>query len=314
MEAAQPAPQGDSSNSGVPGAPDVLGALARAVGRMAPSDGDHVTAIPELSLHRRSAVTEPLHCIYGFGLGITVSGQKRVALGEEVFDYAAGQSLLTTVDLPVVTHVTRASAAQPFLGLMVRLDARVIVQAAAEMALPQPTKDSSHRAMSLGELDATLLGAVTRLVELLGEPRLIPQIAPLLQQEIVVRLLAGRHGPQLQRLVAIGSPSQQVVQSMAWLKMNFMQPVLADELAASVHMSPSTFRQHFRAVAGMSPMQYLKQLRLQEARQLMLNQGVDAGTAGVRVGYESASQFSREYARLFGAPPSRDIRRMRETT
>jgi AraC-like DNA-binding protein len=308
MEAAQPAPQGKSDVLGV------LAALARAVQRVALSDGDYVTAIPELSLHRRSATTEPLHCIYGFGVGITVSGQKRVALGEEVFDYAAGQSLLTTADLPVVTHVTRASPAQPFLGLMVRLDARAIVQAAAEMALPQPTKDSSYRAMSLGDLDATLLGTVTRLVELLDEPRLIPQIAPLLQQEIVVRLLAGRHGPQLQRLVAIGSPSQQVVQSMAWLKMNFMQPVLADELAASVHMSPSTFRQHFRAVAGMSPMQYLKQLRLQEARQLMLNQGIDAGTAGVRVGYESASQFSREYARLFGAPPSRDIRRMRETT
>ncbi len=259
-------------------------------------------------------MTEPVHCIYGFGVGITVSGQKRVALGEEVFDYAAGQSLLTTADLPVVAHVTQASAAQPFLGLMLKLDSRAVVQIAAEMALRQPTKDYSYRAMSLGDLDPTLLGTLTRLVELLAEPRLIPQLAPLLQQEIVVRLLAGRHGPQLQRVVAVGSPGQQVVQSMAWLKMNFMQPVLADDLAASVHMSPSTFRQHFRAVAGMSPMQYLKQLRLQEARQLMLNQGVDAGTAGARVGYESASQFSREYARLFGAPPLRDIKRMRETT
>lgn len=305
MEAVQPAQQDE---------PGVLGALARAVGRFAPNDGDHATAIPQLSLHRRSAATEPLHCIYGFGVGITVSGRKRVALGEEVFDYAAGQSLLTTAELPVVTHVTQASPTQPFLGLMLRLDPRAIVQAAAEMALPQPTKDYSYRAMSLGDLDATLLGTVMRLVELLDEPRLIPQIAPLLQQEILVRLLAGRHGPQLQRLVAVGSPSQQVAQSMAWLKMNFTRPVLADELAASAHMSPSTFRQHFRAVAGMSPMQYLKQLRLQEARQLMLNQGIDAGTAGVRVGYESASQFSREYARLFGAPPLRDIRRMRETT
>ncbi|SFP21608.1 AraC family transcriptional regulator [Variovorax sp. 770b2] len=292
----------------------VLGDLTRAVARIAQGDGDYLTAIPELSVHRRSATTEPMHCLYGFGVGITVSGQKRVALGEEVFDYSAGQSLLTTADLPVVTHITHASAAQPFMGLMLRLDPRAIVQAAAEMALPQPGKDFSYRAMSLGDLDATLLGAVTRLIELLHEPRLLPQLAPLLQQEILVRLLAGRHGPQLQRLVAVGSPSQQVVQSMAWLKMNFTQPVLADDLAASVHMSPSTFRQHFRAVAGMSPMQYLKQLRLQEARQLMLNQGIDAGTAGVRVGYESASQFSREYARLFGAPPLRDIRRMRETT
>jgi AraC-like DNA-binding protein len=304
MEVAQPAKQEGSG---------VLDDLARAVERIAQNDGDYLTAIPELSLHRRSATTDPMHCIYGFGVGITVSGQKRVALGEEVFDYSAGQSLLTTADLPVVTHITHASAAQPFMGLMLRLDPRAIVQAAAEMALPQPGKDFSYRAMSLGDLDATLLGAVTRLIALLHEPRLLPQLAPLLQQEILVRLLAGRHGPQLQRLVAVGSPSQQVVQSMAWLKMNFTQPVLADDLAASVHMSPSTFRQHFRAVAGMSPMQYLKQLRLQEARQLMLNQGIDAGTAGVRVGYESASQFSREYARLFGAPPSRDIRRMRET-
>ncbi|MGF6347736.1 AraC family transcriptional regulator [Variovorax sp. W2I14] len=305
MEAAQPARQEESG---------VLSNLARAVERIAQSDGDYLTAIPELSVHRRSATTEPMHCLYGFGVGITVSGQKRVALGEEVFDYSAGQSLLTTADLPVVTHITHASPTQPFMGLMLRLDPRTVVQAAAEMALPQPGKDSSYRAMSLGALDATLLGAVTRLVELIDEPRLLPQLAPLLQREILVRLLAGRHGPQLQRLVAVGSPSQQVVQSMAWLKVNFTQPVLADDLAASVHMSPSTFRQHFRAVAGMSPMQYLKQLRLQEARQLMLNQGIDAGTAGVRVGYESASQFSREYARLFGAPPLRDIRRMRETT
>lgn len=306
MEAAQPAKQETSG---------VLGDLTQAVARIAPSDGDYLTAIPELSLHRRSATTDPMHCLYGFGVGITVSGRKRVALGEEVFDYSAGQSLLTTAELPVVTHITRASAAQPFMGLMLRLDPRAIVQAAAEMALPQPAKDSSYRAMSLGDLDPTLLGAVTRLVALLDEPRLMQQqLAPLLQREILVRLLAGRHGPQLQRLVAVGSPSQQVVQSMAWLKLNFTQPVLADDLAASVHMSPSTFRQHFRAVAGMSPMQYLKQLRLQEARQLMLNQGIDAGSAGVRVGYESASQFSREYARLFGAPPLRDIRRMRETT
>lgn len=305
MEAPQLTQQSESA---------VLSDLEQAVGRIVKNDGDFTTAIPELSLHRRSAATEPVHCIYGFGVGITVGGRKRVALGEEFFDYAAGQSLLTTADLPVVAHVTQASAERPFLGIMLKLDSRAIVQAAAEMALPQPTRDGSHRAMSLGDLDTTLLRTVTRLVELLAEPRLIAQIAPLLQQEIVVRLLAGRHGPQLQRLVAIGSPGQQVAQSMAWLKMNFTQPVLADDLAASVHMSPSTFRQHFRAVAGMSPMQYLKQLRLQEARQLMLNQSIDAGTAGVRVGYESASQFSREYARLFGAPPLRDIRRMRETT
>ncbi len=206
MEAPQLTQQSESA---------VLGGLAKAVGSVIKNDGDFIAAIPELSLHRRSATTEPVHCIYGFGVDITVSGQKRVALGEEFFDYAAGQSLLTTADLPVVAHVTQASAARPFLGIMLKLDSRAIVQAAAEMALPQPTKDYNYRAMSLGDLDPTLLGTVTRLVELLAEPRLIPQIAPLLQQEIAVRLLAGRHGQQLQRLVAVGSPGQQVAQSMA---------------------------------------------------------------------------------------------------
>ncbi|XAH25437.1 AraC family transcriptional regulator [Xylophilus sp. GW821-FHT01B05] len=272
-----------------------------------------MTAIPALSVHRRSSATAPMHCIYGFGVAIVASGKKRAALGDEVFNYSAGESLLTTAELPVVAHVTQASAAEPYLGVMLRLDPKAITQTAADMALPQPQKEQhGYRAMSLGDIEPALLRTVTRLVELLDEPQLIHQVAPLIQQEVIVRLLSGRHGPQLQRLVAAGSPGYQVARSMTWLRLNFAQPVSADELAASAHMSPSTFRQHFRAVAGMSPMQYLKQLRLQEARQLMLNQGLDAGTAGIRVGYESASQFSREYARLFGAPPLRDIRRMRD--
>ncbi|MDQ0572524.1 AraC-like DNA-binding protein [Variovorax paradoxus] len=292
--------------------PAALPELARAIERFAQSDGDHMTAVPALSLHRRESATAPMHCIYGLGLAIVAQGRKRVSLGEEVFDYAPGQSLLTTVDLPVAAHVTRATGTEPYLGIMLRLDARTIVTTAAEMALSHPGKDNSYRAMSLGQLDPLLLGAVTRLVELLSEPELIPRIAPLIEQEIIVRLLAGPHGPQLRRLVANGSAGQQIARSINWIKLNFTQPVIADALAASANMSPSTFRHHFRTVAGMSPMQYLKQLRLQEARQLMLNEGIDAGTAGVRVGYESASQFSREYARLFGAPPLRDIKRMRE--
>jgi AraC-like DNA-binding protein len=292
--------------------PTALPELARAIERFAQSDGDHMTAVPALSLHRRESATAPMHCIYGLGLAIVAQGRKRVSLGEEVFDYAPGQSLLTTVDLPVVAHVTRATGTEPYLGIMLRLDARAIVTTAAEMALSHPGKDNSYRAMSLGQLDPLLLDAATRLVELLSEPELIPRIAPLIEQEIIVRLLAGPHGPQLRRLVANGSAGQQIARSINWIKLNFTQPVIADALAASANMSPSTFRHHFRTVAGMSPMQYLKQLRLQEARQLMLNEGIDAGTAGVRVGYESASQFSREYARLFGAPPLRDIKRMRE--
>jgi transcriptional regulator GlxA family with amidase domain len=140
---------------------------------------------------------------------------------------------------------------------------------------------------------------------------LIPQLAPLIEREIAVRLLAGAYGPLLRHLVAAGSPSQQIARAVSWLKLNFANALRVDELAGHAHMSPSTFRQHFRSITGMSPLQYQKQLRLQEARQLMLSQNLDAGSAGVRVGYESASQFSREYARLFGAPPVRDIQRMR---
>lgn len=285
--------------------------LAETIDRIAQNAGDYTTSIPGLTLHRRNAATEPVPCIYGFGLGVVAQGGKQVMLGDQVFDYGPGQSLLTTVDLPVVSNVSAARPDAPFLGLLLTIDPRLIVQLAAEMELPQPPKASAYRAMSIGELEPSVLDALIRLVRLLDEPTLIPQVAPLIQREIIVRLLSGAYGPILLHLIAAGSPSQQIARAVAWLKQNFSRTLRVDELAANAHMSPSTFRQHFRSIAGMSPLQYQKQLRLQEARQLMLNQNLDAGSAGVRVGYESASQFSREYARLFGAPPLRDIQRLR---
>ncbi|SFN56730.1 AraC-type DNA-binding protein [Formivibrio citricus] len=291
-----------------------VGELASLIGGIAQIDGDCSTLIPALKLGRRSSATDPMPCIYGLGLALIVQGGKRVTLGDEIFDYGAGQSLITTVDLPVVSYVTRASPAEPFLGMWLELDARVIAQLAAEMEFATPLQVATTRAMSVETLDAGLQDALTRLVRLLAEPPLIPLLAPLIQQEIVVRLLNGGHGPSLRRLVAVGSPSQQIAKVIAWLKQHYTEDVPMDDLAAKAHMSPSTFRQHFRAVAGMSPLQYLKNLRLQDARQLMLNENMDAGSAAVRVGYESASQFSREYSRLFGEPPNRDIKRMREST
>jgi AraC-like DNA-binding protein len=287
------------------------GMLAAAIMRIAQIDGDYATAIPGLTLHRRSAAADPMPCIYGFGVGVVAQGRKQVMLGEEVYDYAAGDSMLTTVDLPVVSNVTVATPMAPFLGLMLAIDPRSIVQLAAEMDLAQPPRDSSYRAISFNELDLSVLDALIRLVRLLDEPALIPHVAPLIQREISVRLLAGVNGPLLRHLVAVGSPSHQIAKAVNWLKQNFSRALRVDDLAAQSHMSPSTFRQHFRGVTGMSPLQYQKQLRLQQARQLMLSQNLDAGSAGVRVGYESASQFSREYARLFGAPPQRDVQRMR---
>lgn len=286
-------------------------ALAHAIGNFAQTDGDYTTAVPALTLHRRSAPTQPLHCIYSLGLGVIAQGGKQIMLGDEVIDYGPGRSMLTTIDLPVVSHVTQASVRKPFIGLLLTLDARQIVQMASELDLPQPSRERAFRPVSIERLDDALLDAVVRLVELLDEPPLVPRLAPLIQQEITIRLLTGRYGPQLRQLVAVGSPSQQIAKAVAWLKQNFTQALRVDDLAARTHMSPSTFRQHFRSITGMSPLQYQKQLRLQEARQLMLNQSLDAGNAGGLVGYESASQFSREYSRLFGSPPQRDIRRMR---
>ncbi|AHY08285.1 AraC family transcriptional regulator N-terminal domain-containing protein [Serratia plymuthica] len=286
-------------------------ALASLVAKIAAADGDYPTAIPALTIYRRNAVTAPMPCIYGLGLGLTVQGGKRVTLGNEIFDYGPGQSLITSVDLPVVSYVTQASVAEPYLGLRLELDARLISQLAADPDVVAGAKASGGRAVSVVELEDGLLEAVSRLVSLLEEPALMASIYPLILQEITIRLLNGQYGPTLRNLVAQGSPSQQIARVLSWLKLNFTQDLSMEALAAKACMSPSTFRQHFRALTGMSPLQYLKSLRLQEARQVMMNEGLDAGSAAVRVGYESASQFSREYTRLFGAPPLRDIKRIR---
>lgn len=287
-----------------------IAGLAQEIGKIARTDGSHATAVAALSVHRFSARNDPLPCFYELGLAVIAQGGKQLTLGEQVIHYGPGQSLLTTVDLPVLAQITQADLAEPFLGLLLKLDARSIVQQAAEMDLPPLPREQSSSAISLSPLDPPLLDAVLRLVRLLAEPQLCATLAPLVQQEIMVRLLGSPHGPYLRQLVAAGSPSHQIAQAMAWLKQNFVQDVLMDELAARVHMSPSTFRLHFRNLAGMSPLQYQKQLRLQEARLLMLNQALDASSTATRVGYESASQFSRDYSRLFGAPPQRDIKRM----
>ncbi|MFG6441086.1 AraC family transcriptional regulator [Roseateles sp. LKC17W] len=288
--------------------------LAGLVGRIAQTDGDYDTAIRALKLRRCSSTTDPMPCIYGLGMVLIVQGAKRIMWGEEVFDYAAGQTLITTVDMPVVAYITRASRAEPFLGMLLELDARVIAQQAAQMAFAAPLQVSATRGMSQVPLDEGLCDALVRLLRLFDEPSLVSPLAPLIEQEIVIRLLSGGHGPSLRRLVAAGSPSQQIAKVVTWLKQHYMQDLAMDDLAASAHMSPSTFRQHFRAVVGMSPLQYIKNLRLLDARQLMLNESLDAGSAAIRVGYESASQFSREYRRFFGEPPNRDVKRLREAT
>jgi AraC-like DNA-binding protein len=285
--------------------------LVSSVSAIAQSDGDFNTPIPALTTYRRSSATEPMACLYGLSLALTVQGAKRVILGNEVFNYGPAQSLIATVDLPVTTYVTRASAMEPYLGLRLELDARVIAQMAADIDFDRLLKNGSQRAISIVSLDEGLLDSLSRLLRLLQEPVLIDRVAPLIEQEIVVRLLHGLHGPTLRHLVTMGSTSHHIAKVITWIRQNFTTEISVEELAAKAHMSSSTFRLNFRNVAGMSPLQYIKNLRLQEARHLMLSNSLDAGSAAVQVGYESASQFSREYRRMFGEPPQRDIERMR---
>lgn len=285
--------------------------LAEAVAAVATTDGDFATAIPALSFFRRQAPTEPLPCIYHLGLAVVAQGSKQASLGEQIINYGPGQSLLTTVDLPVVSRVVKASAREPVLALVLSLDANDIAQVAAEMQLLPPRRPCGP-SIAAESLDAPLLDALLRLVSLLAEPTLIAQLAPLIQREITIRLLTGPHACSLQHLAQSGSPRQQIAKTVAWLKQNFKQSLSVDHLAERAHMSPSTFRLHFRSITGTSPLQFQKQLRLMEARQMMVSQNIDAGTASGIVGYESQSQFSREYSRLFGAPPREDVKRMRQ--
>lgn len=284
--------------------------LVTVIGRLAQNDGNYETSIPALSLFRRSNATQPTPCIYSFGLAITVQGDKQVVQRDHVFNFGAGQALMLTADLPVVSHVTHATSTEPYLGLVLLMEPTIIVQLAAEMALPPLRKEETNQPISLIELDSGINDALIRLLNLLHEPKLIPQLAPLIEREIAARLLTAADSSKIRHFASADSPSQKIIQAITWLKHHFKSPVLVDEMANTAHMSPSTFRQHFKSVVGMSPVQYQKQLRLLEARQLMLNKNLDAGSVALQVGYESTSQFSREYCRLFGAPPLRDIKRI----
>jgi AraC-like DNA-binding protein len=289
-----------------------IASLRRSLLRIAHSEGDFETAIPALTVHRRDTTTAPLPCIYALGLVVTVAGGKRVAMGNQTFDCEAGDCLLASVELPLVSHVSRASRADPYLGIVLKLESRLIQKVAADMMVKRATRSTSDGVLTKSSIHDPLLGVLERLVALLDETDLITVLGPLLVQETIARVLAGEHGPNLLRLNSSGAPARQIAETMAWLKEHFAERIRIEALADRTRMSASSFRQHFKSIAGVSPLQYIKHLRLQEARQLMLNENFDATTAGLRVGYESLSQFSREYARMFGHPPARDIKRLRK--
>lgn len=275
-------------------------------------EGDHNTSVPGLTVHIRNNPTEPLHCIYTLSLSMILQGGKQLAIESELLPCVAGQSMLTTFDLPVVSHVTEATRHQPFVAVVLKLDYELIMQTCAELELDKPARDMKYKPISIHDIDSGLSGAMARLIDLEKEPMYLASLAPLIKKEIITRLLLGPHGIHLRHLASSGTPSTQILNIITWMKKNFSQVIEINELADRAHMSASSFRQHFKALTGSSPLQYLKNLRLQEARDQMLLNGLDASQASGVVGYESASQFSREYSRLFGLPPQKDIQRLRQ--
>lgn len=276
-------------------------------------DGEqHTTAVPGLSLFRRTEPTEPMTGMYEPSICLIAQGAKRVKLGEDTYVYDSHHYLITSVHLPTVVQIIEASQEKPYLGLRLKFDQREISQLMADSHLPPPRAQQSSRGMATGESTLPLLTAFHRLIDLLGEENDIPILAPIIQREIIYRLLVGDVGARLRQIASAGSQSHQIARAIEWLKGNYSRPLRIDDLAEQARMSSSTFHHHFRSMTALSPLQFQKQLRLQEARRLMLAEHVDAATAAFQVGYESPSQFSREYNRQFGAPPLRDIASLRQ--
>jgi AraC-like DNA-binding protein len=288
-----------------------LEALGGTIARWTDQSDRLETAIPELALWRRDEPTQPESGMYEPSICMTAQGAKRVVMGDDTYVYDAHHFLITSVDLPTVWQIIEASREKPCLGLLLKLDLREISQLMVDSHLPPPRAQQSIRGMAIGEVTLSLLAAVQRLLDLLDEPKDIPILAPLIQREISYRLLVSDQGARLRQMASVGSQSQQIARAIDWLKGNFTRPLRIDDLATQVNMSTSTFHHHFRALTAMSPLQYQKWLRLNEARRLMLTERLDATTTAFQVGYESPSQFSREYSRLFGAPPRRDITSLR---
>ncbi|MCB1049111.1 MAG: AraC family transcriptional regulator [Acidobacteria bacterium] len=295
-------------------AQDIRHAITRLAQQIAQSTQTQemlVTAVPGLSLFRRDEPSEPTIGMYEPSICMVAQGAKRVQLGSDTFVYNARTYLITAVHLPTVVQVTEASPQKPYLGLKLKLDTREIAQLMADTQLPPPKGPKSHRGMATAEMTLPLLHAFVRLLDLQQSTADIPILSNVIQKEIFYRLLVGEQGARLRQIALAGTQSQQISRAIDWLKTHYAKPLRIEELAAMANMGTSTFHHHFRTVTALSPLQYQKQLRLQEARRLMLAERLDAASAAFEVGYESPSQFSREYARQFGAPPLRDINQLR---
>jgi len=289
-----------------------MNGLAKSIARLTENGELRTTAVPGLSLYRKTEPSEPLIGMYEPSVCLIAQGAKRVLLRNNTYVYDTNHYLFSGLYLPVIAQVIEASQKKPYLALRLTFDYNEISSLMADIHLPPPRTQKTNRGMATGELTAPLVNAFQRLVDLLNQKQDIPILSPLIKREIFYRLLMGEQGTILRQLAVTGTKSQRIAQAVLWLKANFSQPLRVDELAEMVNMATSTFYHHFRSMTALSPLQYQKQLRLQEARRLMLTEHIDAASAAFQVGYESPSQFSREYSRLYGAPPVRDIMTLRQ--
>ncbi len=285
-----------------------LDMMMATITRFSKDNGFHDSPIAGLDFIRWNQTSEPIHGVYDPSLCIIVQGAKTVAAGPHLVKYKPGDYLVAAADMAVTGEVTQASADKPYLCLRLKLD---MMQLSELVGACPRVGDSVQPGIYVSKLDAGLLDAIVRLIRLLDTPGDIAVLAPMIKREIFYRLLQGPHAEAVRQIVLAGSQMQRISKAISLIKRDFAQPLRVDDLAREASMSTSSLHAHFKEVTGMSPLQYQKNIRLQEARRLMLGEIADAASAAFQVGYESPSHFSREYARMFGAPPMKDIARLR---
>ena len=285
--------------------------LAALIGKLCTADGSHRTEIDGLWLTRFSTTETPRSSLSSAVFCVVAQGAKSTQQNGQRYFYDASRYLLVPLDLPLTGQIEEASRKRPFLGLTLVLDFDELSAVVQDAGLGAATPAAADAGLTVQAMDEELLDAVTRLVRLLRTPALVPMLAPLIRREIYYRLLMSAQRSLLLRVLAEHGKTRRIAAGLDWLRRNAARTIRMEELARELHMSPSTMHSWFREVTAMSPLQFQKQLRLQEARRLMLAEGVDANGAGRRVGYESASQFTREYKRFYGAPPMRDVAALR---
>lgn len=282
--------------------------LARKIASFMGREENRITEIPGVSLHRRTAPTPPCRMTYHPGVIVVAQGSMQVNLGRTSFSYDESRFVVTAVDLPIVSWVAEATEEVPCLALSIKFDMSMVRELLSREEIHIAEAPSDSPAMSIGGTTPEFLNACCRLVALLDDPRDIPFLSGLIQREIIYRVLRGRVGARLRAVATLGDQSHRTAKVIAWITANYAKPLRVEELAGIAGMGISTLHHHFRMLTAMSPLQYQKQLRLQSARSLMLYNGLDAASAAFEVGYESATQFNREYSRFFGQPPMRDVR------